>query len=54
MMQMKNVPFTRILKSTMYVFCNIIMVYTYIYIYMCVCVCVYLRFHIAIEKYFKY
>ena len=46
MMQMKNVPFTRILKSTMYVFCNIIMVYTYIYIYIyiymyvCVCVCV--------------
>ena len=39
-MQMKNVPFTHILKSTMYVFCNIIMVYIYICVCVCVCVCV--------------
>ena len=38
MMQMKNVPFTYILKCTMYVFFNIIMVYIYVCVYMCVCI----------------
>ena len=39
-MQMKNVPFTYILKCTVYVFCNIIMVYIYMCVCVCVCVCV--------------